>query len=71
MPSRLTSACRGDVLERLHARADDEDELASQRVRAREAEIGERLLQARRSELYGQAPLAITRGSDNCSISSR
>ena len=50
-----------NVLDRLHAAAEAEDELAKQRVRAREVELGERLGQAERYELYGDAPLAITR----------
>jgi predicted O-methyltransferase YrrM len=61
MPSTLRSSAVVSVLERLHTRADDEDEMAAQRVRAREAETGARLPQAQRYELYGQAPLAITR----------
>jgi predicted O-methyltransferase YrrM len=49
------------VLDRLHAAAVVEDELAKQRVRAREAEVGQRLSQEQRYELYGEAPLAIKR----------
>ena len=50
-----------EVLRRLHARADVEDEDAKQRVRAREAELGVRLGPSQRYELYGDAPLAISR----------
>jgi predicted O-methyltransferase YrrM len=49
------------VLDRLYAAAQAEDEPAKQRVRAREAELGKRLAQAQRYELYGDAPLAIQR----------
>ena len=49
------------MLRRLHARADREDPQAKQRVAAREAELGRRLPPAQRYELYGDAPLAISR----------
>ena len=49
------------VLDRIHAAAAREDDAAKARVRAREAEVGGRLSQAERYELYGQAPQAITR----------
>jgi predicted O-methyltransferase YrrM len=49
------------VLDRLYAVVAAEDEPAKQRVRTREAELGRRLNQAQRYELYGDAPLAITR----------
>lgn len=49
------------MLRRLHARADREDPQAKLRVAAREAELGRRLPPARRYELYGGAPLAISR----------
>ncbi len=49
------------VLDRLHAAAWAEDEPAKERVRAREAQLGVRLAQAQRYELYGDAPLAIKR----------
>jgi predicted O-methyltransferase YrrM len=49
------------VLDRLHAAALAEDEPAKERVRAREAQLGERLAQAERYELYGDALLAIKR----------
>lgn len=49
------------VLDELHARAEREDPLAKVRVAEREAELGERLPQAERYELYGAAPLAIAR----------
>jgi predicted O-methyltransferase YrrM len=61
MPSTLRSPPAAAVVERLLAQAAQQDPLAKQRVRAREAELGERLEQARRYELYGQAPLAIVR----------
>jgi predicted O-methyltransferase YrrM len=48
-------------LERLFAQADQQDPQAKQRVKTREAELGHRLDQAQRYELYGDAPLAITR----------
>jgi hypothetical protein len=60
MPSTLRSPVVANVLRRLHAQADDEDSLATQRVRAREVEIGHRLAQDQRYELYGEAPLSIT-----------
>jgi predicted O-methyltransferase YrrM len=47
------------VLDRLHVVALAEDEPAKQRVRTREAQLGERLTQTQRYELYGDAPLAI------------
>lgn len=61
MSSTLRSPAVVSVLDRLHAQADEEDGPAGQRVRAREAAIGERLVQEQRYELYGEAPLAITR----------
>jgi predicted O-methyltransferase YrrM len=61
MPSSLSSPTVVAVLERLHAQAHAEDEPVKARVRAREAELGERLDQARRYEIYGGAPLAIKR----------
>lgn len=48
------------VLDRLHAQAETEDEQAKQRVLAREAEVGERLGPPQRYALYGDAPLSIT-----------
>jgi predicted O-methyltransferase YrrM len=48
-----------NVLGRLHAQADREDSVVAERVRARETEIGQRLAQDRRYELYGEAPLSI------------
>jgi predicted O-methyltransferase YrrM len=50
-----------DVLERLHGAALAQDGRAKERVRAREAELGERLPQSQRYELYADAPLAIKR----------
>ena len=61
MPSTLRLPVVASVLGRLHVQADDEDSLAAERVRAREAEIGHRLAQDQRYELYGKAPLSITR----------
>jgi predicted O-methyltransferase YrrM len=49
------------VLRRLHAKADAENPLAKRRVRQREAEIGRRLSPPERFELYGDAPLAVSR----------
>lgn len=49
------------VLDQLHARAERDDPLAKRRVAEREAELGGRLPQAERYELYGDAPLAIAR----------
>lgn len=61
IPSTLESSAVSQILGRLHAKAEREDPLAKQRVQAREAELGETLPQERRYELYGEAPLAITR----------
>lgn len=62
MTSTLKSPAVTMVLDRLHAEADIEDNAASARVRAREAQTGgERLAQSERYELYGDAPLAIIR----------
>jgi predicted O-methyltransferase YrrM len=49
------------VLDRIYAVAAREDEAAKARIRAREGEVGRRLSQAQRYELYGDAPQAITR----------
>ena len=49
------------VLRRLHAQADREDPEAKRRVDARETELGRRLPAAQRYELYGDAPLSISR----------
>jgi predicted O-methyltransferase YrrM len=57
----LRSATVATVLDRIYAVAAREDEAAKGRVRAREAEVGARLSQAQRYELYGDAPQAITR----------
>jgi predicted O-methyltransferase YrrM len=59
MPSTLRSPAVIDVLARLFAQVEQQDPLAKQRVQSREAEIGHRLPQAQRYELYGEAPLAI------------
>ncbi len=61
MPSTLSDPAVSAVLQRLHAAAEAEDGPAKQRVAAREAELGERLSQAQRYEIYGGAPLAIKR----------
>lgn len=61
MPSTINSPAVTSVLGRLHAQADDEDPQFAQRVHARETEIGCRLAQEKRYELYGAAPLSITR----------
>lgn len=61
MPRALRSPVVSGVLGRLHAQADDEDPQVAQRVRAREAHLGHRLPQEQRYELYGEAPLSITR----------
>ena len=50
-----------DVLERLFAQVELQDPPAKRRVHDREIELGRRLSQAQRYELYGQAPLAVTR----------
>ncbi|HSZ14816.1 MAG TPA: class I SAM-dependent methyltransferase [Solirubrobacteraceae bacterium] len=59
--STLRSSAVAAMLDRVHAAAAREDGLAKQRVREREAQIGHRLSQAQRYELYGEAPLAIKR----------
>ena len=61
MTATLTSERVQQVLVRLHERARIEDPQASERVRAREAELGIRLPPAARYELYGDAPLSITK----------
>jgi predicted O-methyltransferase YrrM len=61
MPSTLESSTVVDVLGRLFVQVEQQDPLAKQRVQAREAELGSRLPQAQRYELYGEAPLAIAR----------
>jgi len=61
MPSTLTSPVVSAVLDRLYEQVAAEDGPAKQRVRDREAELGGRLGQEQRYELYGHAPLAITR----------
>jgi predicted O-methyltransferase YrrM len=61
MSSTVTSDAVAGVLRRLHAKSDAEDPLAKQRVSDREANIGRRLSAPERSELYGDAPLAISR----------
>ncbi len=59
--SSLRSPAVARVLDRLHALAQAEDPIARRKVEAREAELRRRLTQERRFELYGEAPLAITR----------
>lgn len=58
----LASEAVDGVLRRLHSLADREDPPAIERVAKREAELGARLAPAQRYEVYGDAPLAITRG---------
>ncbi|HSC22059.1 MAG TPA: class I SAM-dependent methyltransferase [Solirubrobacterales bacterium] len=60
MPATIDAPQVSQVLDRLHAQAETEDEQARQRVLAREAEVGERLAPSQRYELYGDAPLSIT-----------
>jgi predicted O-methyltransferase YrrM len=61
----LTNTLQSDpvaaVLCRLHAQADHEDPPAKQRLAAREAELGRRLPPPQRYQLYGDAPLAVSR----------
>lgn len=59
--STLCSPAVAGVLDRLYATVAAEDEPAKQRVRDREAQLGGRLSQQQRYELYGEAPLAIKR----------
>lgn len=47
------------MLGQLLAEAEQQDPLAKRRVQAREEELGERLPQTQRYEIYGEAPLAI------------
>ena len=61
MTCTLTAQPVADTLRRLHAQADAEDPPAKRRVDAREAELGARLAAAQRYELYGDAPLSISR----------
>ena len=61
MPSILSTPAVATVLDRLHATAQAADEPAKQRVQDREAELGTRLSQIQRYEIYGEAPLAIKR----------
>ena len=61
MGSSLRSSTVATVLDRLHEIAQREDTAAKERVRDREALLGERLDQERRYEIYGAAPLAIKR----------
>ncbi len=57
--STLRSPTVAGVLDRLHAASRAEDEPAKERIRAREEQLGGRLAQAERYELYGDAPLAL------------
>jgi predicted O-methyltransferase YrrM len=59
--STLRLPAVGAVIDRVLALAAVEDELAKQRVAAAEAQLGHRLHQAQRYELYEDAPLAIKR----------
>jgi predicted O-methyltransferase YrrM len=61
MTSALKSPAVVMVLDRLHAKAEAEDDGARERVRAREAHIGAGLTQAERYEIYGDAPRPIVR----------
>lgn len=61
MSVTLRSPAVAAVLDCLYAVVAAEDEPAKQRVREREIEVGRRLSQKQRYELYGGAPLAITR----------
>src|SRR5438477_3953790 len=49
------------LLTELHDRARREDPKAAERVQAQERKVGRRLWAAERYELYGNAPLAISR----------
>jgi predicted O-methyltransferase YrrM len=49
------------VLDRLSAAGAEEDRAAKERVAAREAELGRKVYGRERSELYGTAPIAVTR----------
>jgi predicted O-methyltransferase YrrM len=57
----LASPAVVDVLDRLFAQVEQQDGPAKERVLSREAELGKRLDQAQRYEIYGEAPLAIKR----------
>jgi len=57
--STLNSSAVDRTLAELHAQAEREDPEAKRRVSDSETELGERLGQRRRYELYGDAPLAI------------
>jgi len=57
----LSSEPVAGVLRRLHQQAEAQDPAAKRRVSEREAELGRRLSTPDRYELYGDAPLAITR----------
>jgi predicted O-methyltransferase YrrM len=59
--SILTSSAVVGVLDRLFAQVDQQDGRAKERVLSREAELGRRLDQEQRYEIYGEAPLAIKR----------
>ncbi len=61
MESTLSSEIVTSVLRQLHAQASREDAGAKERVRLRETKLGRRLDPVERYELYGDAPLAITR----------
>jgi len=60
----MTSALRSEPVTRVLARLREagrlEDEPAKRRVRAREAEAGQKIYGRERADLYGQAPLAVT-----------
>lgn len=62
MPNTLSTEPVAGVLDRLFALAKEEDPLAKERVNRREAELGRRLNQAEKYEIYGdRPPLAISR----------
>jgi predicted O-methyltransferase YrrM len=61
MSDTLRSEAVVAVLDRLVAAGAEEDEVAKRRVRTREAELGRKVYGRERSELYGTAPIAVTR----------
>jgi predicted O-methyltransferase YrrM len=61
MTSTLHAKPVVEVLRRLHAKADREDARAKRQVQLREAQLGHRLRPVQRYEIYGDAPLSITR----------
>lgn len=61
MQATLRSPEVASIIDRLHVCAQAEDGPAKERIRGREEELGERLDQERRAEIYGLAPQAIRR----------